>query len=152
MWYSLLRKGCMYHMLLFCNCTNSNQQGAIGESIAEVFFRTQGFEVARMGAHAPYDMIVSKGAENKRIQIKTAGKSRGKENIYRVSLQNRPLTKTGYKPKSINSELVQEVFVVTGIGDLYLMPSNILTNKTDITLNDVYVKYKVGNVGLNLLS
>lgn len=137
-------------MFLFGKCANTNQQGALGESVAELYFRVRGYEVARLGSHAPYDMIVSKGTENQRIQVKTSRTAKGKLGTYTVLLRTNYGHGDRSKYKTIDATLVQKVFIVTNSGDCYLIPADVLDGKNCVTLNAEYYPYYVGNLGMEV--
>ena len=137
-------------MSLFKECTNTNQQGAVGESIAELFFRCAGYEVARMGSHAPYDMIVCKCNENFRIQVKTTRNRNGEKGNYTVFLRTNYGHGDRTKFKTIDADSVQKVFVVTEHGACYLFPVEYVAGKNCITLNAACAPYFVSNVNVNL--
>ena len=134
-------------MLLYENCGNTNQQGAIGESIAEVYFRLKGFEVARLGSNAPYDLMISNSEGNYRVQVKTSRNAKGKKGTYTAILRTNYGHGDRSKYKTIDPTQVNLVFIVTNEGDCYLLPAVVVEGKSAITLNDSYSAYKVCTMG-----
>lgn len=114
-------------------------------SLAAAWFTLRGFAVTFPIEPQEYDLLVTGPRQVMRVQVKstTSLTSNGK---WQVGIGQRPhsVTKTGarapYDPESI------DLFaVINGVGDLYLIPMQVVAGLTGIYLS-AYGDYKVGDV------
>ena len=81
-----------------------------------------------------------KNDELKRVQVKaTSCKNRG---TYQVALKGCGGTK-GSTYKTIIDTKVEEVFIYTGDGEMYIIPKEKITNKSTLSICDKYKEYQV---------
>lgn len=90
-----------------------------------------------------YDLVIDNGILLMRVQVKTVTYT--KSGNYSVDLRTKGGNKSGTgKVKYIDFDRVAYLFVLTGDGSMYLIPTSTLSVKSSITLCDKYEQYKLG--------
>ena len=78
-----------------------------------------------------------------KVQVRTTY-YQSRYGLYVVELRVRGGNRSGAgKVKHFDPKLVDYLFAVTDAGDMYLFPSNEVTNRRSITLGEKYEAYKV---------
>ncbi|HEX2906540.1 MAG TPA: group I intron-associated PD-(D/E)XK endonuclease [Phototrophicaceae bacterium] len=124
---------------------NSIRQGDVGVAIAIAWFAQNGYPPLKpLTENLPYDLGVDMGDKICRVQVRTTY-HKNKAGNYEVHLRvlggNRSGTglTTYFDPAK-----VEYLFVVTEIGEKYLIPSTDIMCKSTITLCDEkYAQYRV---------
>lgn len=115
-------------------------QGSVGLGLAISYFVSKGLIVSLpLNDNQSYDLIVDIGGL-KKVQVKTTSVLRN--NVYRCQLKKVRPNRTSNIITNFNPEEVDYVFILTERGDKYCIPSSEITVKTEISLDDRYVKYK----------
>lgn len=119
----------------------NKEKGNTGLGMAIAYYTSQGHTVSiPLNDTQDYDLIVDKNDELKRVQVKaTSCKNRG---IYQVALKSCGGTK-GSTYKTIIDTQVEEAFIFTGDGEMYIIPKEKITNKSTLSICDKYKDYKV---------
>lgn len=93
------------------NNANDNIRGEFGEAVADLFFVQNGYRVCpASGDWYPYDLLVERHNQINRIQVKTVTNRNGRAS-YKVSF---------------SSTEFDFAFILTGEGDLFLIPRHVL--------------------------
>jgi hypothetical protein len=130
-------------MLNLKESTNSKKQGDVGMGIAIGYFASAGYTVAiPLTDSQDYDLVVEVGSNLKKVQVKTVYRKTPSGN-YQVNLRVCGGNRSGQTVKMFDNTSVDYLFVVTDDNVKYLIPSNIITSTTVITLNDDLNMYKV---------
>lgn len=115
---------------------HSHYTGAVGETIARLYFLTNGYQVWTPDvAQGHVDLIVSKNGESFRVQVKTAFEDRTRQWCYIKS----QVKSRGSKIPA--SQLFDYLFVVKG-WSLWLIPAHLIDNTSCICLDSDNPKYK----------
>jgi len=117
---------------------NSRKQGDVGTGYAIAYFLKMEYTVAvPLSDSQPYDLIVEKDGKCLRVQVKTCFK-KNKHNTYNVEL--RTVSNTRGKKldiKHLSKEDCDLVFIVDGDEKKYLIPSNILDGRNQISVSTI---------------
>lgn len=119
----------------------NKEKGNTGLGMAIAYYTSQGYTVSiPLNDTQDYDLIVDKNDELKRVQVKaTSCKNRG---TYQVALKSCGGTK-GSTYKTIIDTKIEEVFIFTGDGEMYIIPKEKITNKSTLSICDKYKDYKI---------
>lgn len=122
-------------MNMFSELSNA-EQGSIGEAQAVLEYTKLGYTVSLPAVSTPkFDLIVDKDGVLSRIQVKTSSyqKSSGS---WEVALATSGGNRSGKgKVTYIDDEYIAEVFIMTGDGNCYKIPSKDLEGKGQITVS-----------------
>jgi uncharacterized protein GlcG (DUF336 family) len=116
-------------------------QGAVGLSYAIAYFSKERYNVSvPLVDNQGYDLVVEKDDQFSRVQVKTTGcLSYGS---YVVQIKSVRSNKTENKIHHFDNTKSDLMFVLTGSGDVYVIPSKEITVKNCITLSGKYEAYK----------
>lgn len=122
---------------------NTNKEkGNSGLGLAIAYFTTKGYTVSiPLNDTQDYDLIIGKNNELKRVQVKSTG-CKTKYGNYQVALKSCGGTK-GKTYKTIINTSVELIFIVTENKNMYLIPKEIIKNRSTLNLCQKYSKYKV---------
>lgn len=130
-------------MNIFEYCTTKTKQGDVGEARAVYEYTRLGYTVSMpLADSAKYDLIVEKDGVIKRVQVKTT-KTLETSNFYSVSLKSSGHTSSGNIITPIDEAWYDELFVVTAIGECWMIPMRKIGGKYTITLGDKYNEFKI---------
>lgn len=113
-------------------------------AIAVAWFSLRGWPTVAAAEGQLYDLIVAMPSGFQRVQVKSTI-CRSKTGRWLVGVGRRPYsldktaTKAPYDPRALD-----HFFIVTGDGDLYLVPSQALAGRTSVSI-DSYPEYRVGD-------
>lgn len=126
------------------NSNYKSRQGNIGLGQAIAYYTYLGIPVSiPLNDTQKYDLIVDKNNELFRVSVKTTQYKENSGN-YAVQLKNSGGGSKGSTIRSFDNTTCDIIFVYTKDGDMYEIPSNCITAKSSIVLNDnIYGKYKV---------
>lgn len=115
---------------------------AIG--IASAWFLRRGYMVSIPIEQAPYDLVTESDTGLQRVQVKTAT---GKPNHGGTSVgiaRHHYDAERGRKPRAAYRDgEIDQFFIVTGAGRLYLIPLRAVQGVTQITLDQRYAQFEV---------
>lgn len=113
---------------------NSKKQGDAGLGIAIGYFTTIGHGVLiPLTDSQDYDLVIDDGSL-KKVQVRTTT-DLTKHGKYRVQLSVKGGNKSRNTVKVFDPKLVDLLFVVTGAGARYLIPSQTIAAKHQLTLD-----------------
>jgi hypothetical protein len=120
---------------------NTKKQGDIGLGVAIAYFVKLGHTVSiPLTDGQEYDLIADICGKLHRVQVKTT--SYKIKNTFSVSLTIKGGNRTGInKIKKLDCNKVDDIFIVTIEGSLYLIPVDDLNGKNCIRLGSKYEKY-----------
>lgn len=120
----------------------NNQRGNCGLGIAIGYFSTNGYIVSiPLNDTQDYDLLIDKNNEIKSVQVKyTTCKT--KYGNYQVALKSCGGTK-GTTYKTVKDTKVDYLFIAIDQVDMYLIPIEVVTNKSTLNLCDKYATYKL---------
>jgi hypothetical protein len=126
--------------MLFSNSKNTKEQGNIGLSAAIHWFVSNGYTVnLPLNDSQDYDLIVDINDILSRVQIKT---TRYKvRDSYRVCLKSSGGSKGKVYKQVVNTK-IEYLFVLTEIGEMYLIPFSNVTQKYELALSE-YLIFKI---------
>lgn len=122
---------------------NTKQQGDVGLARAIAYFASAGHTVCiPLTDSQAYDLVVDIKGKLTRIQVKTTTYIRN--GSYTVSLTTKGGNRSGQgRIKELDKSAVDAVFILTGTGEMYLCPVEILP-KSSLTLTQDRDQYKLG--------
>ncbi len=110
--------------------------------IAIAYFSTNGYIVSiPLNDTQDYDLIVDKNNKVEKIQVKSTG-CITKYGKYQVALKSCGGTK-GKMYKTVIETNIDKVFIVDKEKNMYLIPKDLIENKSTINLCEKYSKFKV---------
>lgn len=122
---------------------NTKKQGDIGLGAAIAYFTKLGITVAiSLTDSQDYDLIIDKDNKLQRIQVKHTTYKRNGKFLFSLTVKGGNRSSVG-KIKKFNVENVDAVFVVTGEGGLYYIPTIALGGYSGISLYEYYDQFKV---------
>ena len=125
-------------------------QGNVGLGKAIEYFTSHQVPVSiPLNDTQPYDLIADFDNKLQKIQVKTTCYSRYNNQQYNVGLKNSGGNRTGkarYSPFDNNS--CDYLFVYTGANKCYLIPSNKIIAKTELTIDERFEQYEVRSKSL----
>lgn len=119
---------------------------AAAESIATAWFTMAGCTVAIPVTPCSFDLVVCRSGRCRRVQVKSTT-HRDRNGRWVVNVSRRPYqrelnnSREPYDPDDID-----EFFIITGSGDVYVIPVAVIAGRVMITL-DRYLSYRTGSVG-----
>lgn len=124
------------------NFTTNKEKGNSGLGIAIAYFTSHGYIVSiPLNDTQDYDLIVDKNNLIQKVQVKSTS-CKTKYGIYQVALKSCGGTK-GKTYKTLIYTNVDLLFIVTDQMDSFLIPLNIIKNKSTLNLCEKYSTYKV---------
>lgn len=122
---------------MFENCKNTNSKGNVGLGYCISYLTRLGYIVSLpLNDSQKYDLIFDNGKLNK-VQVKST--SQIKNNNCFVKIESC----THNYNTSFNKEDIDYLFVLCENGDSYMIPSEVITSKTSLSLGNKYKKYKL---------
>lgn len=122
----------------------NKEKGNTGLGIAIAYYTANGYVVSiPLNDTQDYDLIVEKDNTLKRIQVK-ATSCKTKYSTYQVALKSCGGT-SGKTYKTLIDTNIEDIFIFTDELDIYIIPKEIIRNKTTINLCEKYKNYKVNN-------
>lgn len=127
---------------------NTKKQGDVGLGKAIAFFSSMGWTVnLPLTDSQGYDLVIDSGKLH-RVQVKTTT-FKSKSGSYYVSLTVKGGNRSGTgKIKKFDFDLIDYVFVLTGDGTEYFIPTTCIDSKSCITLSKKFDVWRVNPVGL----
>ena len=126
----------------------NKEKGNTGLGIAIAYYSMNGYTVSNpLNDTQDYDLIVDKNNILKKVQVKaTSCKTRYKK--YQVTLKSCGGTK-GKTYKTIIDTNIDEVFIVTGNMDIFILPIEEIKNRSTINLCRKYEKFRIDSALIN---
>lgn len=122
--------------------SSNKDKGNSGLGIAIAYYSTNGYTVSiPLNDTQDYDLIVDKENVLKKVQVK-ATSCKTKYDKYQVALKSCGGTK-GKTYKTVVETNINELFVVTDAMDIFIIPVEIIKNKSTLNLCEKYEKYKI---------
>lgn len=120
---------------------NTVTQGSVGLGLAISYFVSKGLIVSLpLNDNQSYDLIVDINGL-KKVQVKTTSVERN--GFYRCQIKKVRPNRTNNVITNFDPTESDFIFILTESGDKYCIPSNEITVKTEITLDDRYTIYKI---------
>jgi hypothetical protein len=118
---------------------NTKKQGDVGMGVAIGYFASQGYTVCiPLTDSQDYDLVVDIDDKLQRVQVKTTTfRKNGPDGGYLASLRvcGHRHPKTGvYHAKDFNKKKVDYLFIVTGAGEQYFIPTTETNVRSQITV------------------
>lgn len=124
------------------NFKTNKEKGNSALGIAIAYFTTNGYVVSiPLNDTQDYDLVVEKENNYYAIQVK-ATSCKTKYDVYQVALKSCGGTK-GITYKTVVDTNIDYLFIVTDRLDMYMIPKEVITNRSTLNLCDKYKKYKV---------
>jgi PD-(D/E)XK endonuclease len=126
------------------------RESAVGYAIA--WFMSRGYMPSLPVGLARYDLVVDDAGSLKKVQVKTTTSKNDYENwevgVHRMAYDRKAkLNAAGRKRRVAYSDSDVDVFfIVTGAGDVYLIPRCVVGNRMYLSLGGLYERYKVGRL------
>lgn len=128
---------------MFDNSINTRQQGDIGLAVAIAEFSKLNYTISiPLTDNSPYDLIVEKEGTLQKVQVKTS-KYKNSYGNYEVGLRRIRSNKTQNKIHNFDNKETDLLFILLENTDCYLIPCEVLTVKSTITLGTKYGEYKI---------
>lgn len=119
----------------------NKQKGNCGLGIAIAYFSTNGYIVSiPLNDTQDYDLLIDKDNKIESVQVKYTS-CKTKYGNYQVALKSCGGTK-GNTYKTVIDTNVDYLFVVTKETDMYMIPKEIISNRSTLNLCDKYKIYK----------
>ena len=129
---------------MFKNCKNSKKQGDIGLGVAISHFSCLGYTVLiPLTDSQDYDLAFDDGEKINKVQVKTTSFKDSGENYAITNLSVKGGNKSHYTTKVFDKNSVDYLFILTERNEKYLIPTESLNNKHQITLNEDRRQYLV---------
>lgn len=120
----------------------NKEKGNTGLGIAIAYYSANGYTVSiPLNDTQDYDLIVDKDNVLKKVQVK-ATSCKTKYDKYQVSLKSCGGTK-GKTYKTVIENNIDELFIVTDTMNIFIIPIEVIKNKSTINLCEKYEKYKI---------
>lgn len=130
------------------NFKTNKEKGNTGLGIAIAYYSMNGYTVSiPLNDTQDYDLIVDKNNILKKVQVK-ATSCKTRYNKYQVALKSCGGTK-GETYKTIIDTSIDEVFIVTGNMDIFILPIEEIKNRSTINLCRKYEKFRIDSVLIN---
>ena len=121
---------------------SNKEKGNTGLAMAIAYYGSNGYIVSiPLNDTQDYDLIVEKENKLKRVQVKSTD-CKTKYNKYQVSLKSCGGTK-GKTYKTVLDTNIEEIFIFTGNGLMYIIPFEEIENKSTLNICSKYDKYLV---------
>lgn len=128
---------------MFNKCKNSKKKGDIGVGEAIAFFIKRGQTVLfPLSDSEPYDLVFDDGAKLNKVQVKTTS-SKTPYGIYKVNIRVLGGNQSFHTIKKFDKSKVDFLFVLTAMGDKYLIPAVEIECVSSIDLGTKTEKYKI---------
>ena len=128
---------------MFENARTSTKQGDIGESRAIYEYTRMGYAVSvPIFDSELYDLVIDDGNELKRVQVKTTDHL-SEYGVYKASLKTSGGNRSFNTVRNREDSDYDELFVMCGNDDCYMIPVDCMSSKTYINLGKKYIKYKL---------
>ena len=126
----------------------NKEKGNTGLGIAIAYYSMNGYTVSiPLNDTQDYDLIVDKNNILKKVQVK-ATSCKTRYNKYQVALKSCGGTK-GKTYKTIIDTNIDEVFIVTGNMDIFILPIEEIKNRSTINLCRKYEKFRIDRALIN---
>ena len=130
------------------NFKTNKEKGNTGLGIAIAYYSMNGYTVSiPLNDTQDYDLIVDKNNILKKVQVK-ATSCKTRYNKYQVALKSCGGTK-GETYKTIIDTNIDEVFIVTGNMDIFILPIEEIKNRSTINLCRKYEKFRIDSALIN---
>lgn len=121
---------------------SNKEKGNTGLGIAIAYYSANGYTVSiPLNDTQDYDLIVDRDNVLKKVQVK-ATSCKTKYDKYQVSLKSCGGTK-GKTYKTVIETNIDELFIVTDTMNIFIIPIEVIKNKSTINLCEKYEKYKI---------
>ena len=121
---------------------SNKEKGNTGLGIAIAYYSANGYTVSiPLNDTQDYDLIVDKDNVLKKVQVK-ATSCKTKYDKYQVSLKSCGGTK-GKTYKTVIETNIDELFIVTDTMNIFIIPIEVIKNKSTINLCEKYEKYEI---------
>lgn len=118
-------------------------QGNIGLGKAIEYFTSHSIPVCLpLNDTQKYDLVVDMEGKLSRVSVKTT-RYKDAESSYRVELKNSGGSSGKCKIRKFDNKSCDYVFVLTGDNKLYLIPSDVISSKNTISIENKYAEYEV---------
>ena len=126
----------------------NKEKGNTGLGIAIAYYSMNGYTVSiPLNDTQDYDLIVDKNNILKKVQVK-ATSCKTRYNKYQVALKSCGGTKVKTY-KTIIDTNIDEVFIVTGNMDIFILPIEEIKNRSTINLCRKYEKFRIDSALIN---
>ncbi len=134
----------LFFAQMFKPYKNSKKRGDAGLGIAIAWFTAAGYTVCiPLTDSQDYDLVIDRNGLH-RVQVTTCSQKQPSGN-YVVELRTVSYGGKDYNIKHFESKAIDYLFVITDVGEKYLIPSNVLSDyRRSVTLSADYDQYKVG--------
>lgn len=130
------------------NFKTNKEKGNTGLGIAIAYYSMNVYTVSiPLNDTQDYDLIVDKNNILKKVQVK-ATSCKTRYNKYQVALKSCGGTK-GETYKTIIDTNIDEVFIVTGNMDIFILPIEEIKNRSTINLCRKHEKFRIDSVLIN---
>lgn len=126
---------------------NPRKQGDAGLGISIGYYAERGYTVCvPLTDSQDYDLVVDLAKEGlRRVQVKTATSLSRCGRYYEVDLRSRGGNRSGTgKTKFLDTATADDLFVVTGSNELFVIPVATVQGKTKVQLGPRQLKYRMG--------
>lgn len=124
------------------NFNTNKEKGNSSLGIAIAYYSSNGYTVSiPLNDTQDYDLIVDKNCVLKKVQVKSTN-CKTKYGNYQVALKSCGGTK-GKTYKTVIETNIDEIFILTGDLNMYIIPIEILKNKSTLNICDKYDKFRV---------
>ena len=124
------------------NFNSNKEKGNAGLGIAIAYYSANGYTVSiPLNDTQDYDLVVDKDNILKKVQVK-ATSCKTKYNKYQVVLKSCGGTK-GTMYKTLIDTNIDEVFIVTDVMDIFIIPIQRIKNKSTLNLCEKYEEYRI---------
>lgn len=121
---------------------SNKEKGNTGLGIAIAYYSANGYTVSiPLNDTQDYDLIVDKDNVLKKVQVK-ATSCKTKYDKYQVALKSCSGTK-GKTYKTVIETNIDELFIVIDTMNIFIIPIEVIKNKSTINLCEKYEKYKI---------
>lgn len=124
------------------NFKTNREKGNTSLGIAIAYYASNGYTVSiPLNDTQDYDLIVDKDNILKKVQVKSTA-CKTKYGNYQVALKSCGGTK-GKTYKTVIKTNIDELFILTGDLNMYILPIEDLKNESTLNICEKYQKYKV---------
>ncbi len=124
------------------NFKTNKEKGNSSLGIAIAYYSSNGYTVSiPLNDTQDYDLIVDKNNTLKKIQVKSTS-CKTKYGNYQVALKSCGGTK-GKTYKTVIETNIDELFILTNDLQIYILPIEIINNKSTLNICNKYDKYRV---------
>lgn len=122
---------------------NTKKQGDVGLALAIAYFAMRGWTVSvPLTDSQEYDLIFDDGSLRK-VQVKTSTQKGNALGTYIVELRTLGGNQSFYTAKKFDPTSVDFLFIVTEDGSKYLIPSNRIKARGQLTVNQSTKEFQV---------